>query len=166
MVWHKKHVFLAVTLAALAGFAAGAAAEDRQASGRAKAGPAQDITGVLASVDTEHGTITLRRVGADVDDVLLEKLKEAGKPKEAAGAADAKDPTDAKDSLVVAMASKAQIYIKFRTSPSVANNVTHPLADLREMIGYPVTIKGSRRGNGLVADEVIAWRGTPWKASK
>ena len=165
MVSHARRLAGAFVLLALTGIAA--SADEQQVAGRrAAARPAgNEITGVLAGIDPSHGTFTLRRVGVDVDDVLLERMKDAKQRKEAAKD-DRKDPDDAKNSLVVSLSSKAEIYIKFRTSPSVANNVTHPLEDLRPMVGYPVTIKGARRGEGLVADEVVAWRGTPWKTTK
>ena len=165
MVSHAQQLAGAFVLLALAGIAA--SADEQQVAGRRAAGrPAgNEITGVLAAIDPSHGTLTLRRVGVDVDDVLLERMKDA-KQREEAAKDDRKDADDAKNSLVVSLSSKAEIYIKFRTSPSVANNVTHPLEDLRAMVGYPLTIKGSRRAEGLVADEIVAWRGTPWKATK
>ena len=166
MISHAQRPIVAFVLLVLAGVAA--TADEQRVAGRPAAPrPAgNEITGVLAAIDAAHGTFTLRRIGVDVDDVLLERMKDAKERKGAAEEGDGKDAADAKDSVVVSLSSKAEIYIKFRTSPSVANNVTHPLADLRPMIGYPLTIKASRRGDGLVADEVVAWRGTPWKVQK
>ena len=75
----------------------------------------------------------------------------------------AQDKLPSEEEKLLAIRAKTKVYIKFRTSPSVANNVTRSLDDLRPMIGWPVTLKIARRGDGVVASQVIAWRGTPWK---
>ena len=130
---------------------------------------ANATTGVLASVDPEKGSFTLERVSVDVDDVLLEKLKEQGDGKKGDDAGKATEPKAAKDSgetKAFTTSAKCKIYIKFRSSPSVANNQERTLADLEPMVGWPVTVKSRVKADQSVAFEVIAWRGTPWKASK
>jgi hypothetical protein len=113
------------------------------------------MTGVLDSIAVKPGTLTIRRVGVDVDDVLLEKMKQRGREQKA--------DADAKDAVVVSLASKAEIYVKFRTSPSVANNVTHPLEDLRPMIGSPVTGKPASLQRVGVRDELCGLAGAAAK---
>ena len=126
--------------------------------------PARDdarrLTGVLKSVDAKHGTFTLEKLGADVDEVLTQKLKERGASKEDAG--DAK-PREKEKTRVVAIDAKTKIYVKFRSSPSVANNAEQQLKDLERMVGYPVSVMVGREGEPPVAAEVIAWRGTPMR---
>ena len=68
--------------------------------------------------------------------------------------------------VVFRLDPKAKIYIKFRSSPSVANNVEQSLNGLEKMVGYPATVHIGRKSDPLVASEVIAWRGTPWKVSQ
>ena len=118
------------------------------------------MTGVLAAVDPEKGTITLERVGADVDEVLLEKMQEQGR---ASKDKDKKDHAGDAAKSVVTVSAKAKLYIKFRSSPSVANNVEQKLDDLKPMVGWPVSVKVREKAAQPVAYEVIAWRGTPWK---
>ena len=121
-------------------------------------------TGVLASVDPEKGSFTLERVGVDVDDVLMEKMKERGED----GKKDDK-PKAAKDSgetKTFTTSAKCKIYIKFRSSPSSGNSVERTLADLGPMVGWPVTVKSRVKADQPIAFEVTAWRGTPWKVSK
>ena len=115
---------------------------------------ATHLTGVLKSIDPAHGTFTLEQVGVDVDEALSQRLKERG-AKDAAA--------DAGKTQVIAINAKTKIYIKFRTSPSVANNVEQELKDLQKMIGYPVTIEIAHKADPPVAAKVTAWRGTPWK---
>ena len=118
---------------------------------------ANRLTGILQAVDVKKGTFTLKDVGVDVDEALARKLKERGDGKPAA------DAGDAARTRVVAIEAKTKIYIKFRTSPSVANNAEMRLADLQKMVGYPVSVDVARDAEPVVAAEVIAWRGTPWK---
>ena len=118
------------------------------------------LTGVLQSVDAKHGTFTLENLGADVDEALSRKLKE---PRAAApGPAEAGRGSDTR---TVSVSGKTKIYIKFRTSPSVANNVELALKDLEPMTGYPVSVELAQAGERPVAATVVAWRGTPWRIS-
>ena len=138
------------------------------APGDGKKVPAKDanaITGVLRSVDARNGTFTLEQVGVDVDEALAANLKERGKDEGAGGRAKPRAAGDAK-TQVVAINAKTRIYIKFRSSPSVANNVEMQLKDLEKMAGYPVTAELATAGDKPVAAEVVAWRGTPWRVSK
>ena len=124
---------------------------------------ASHLTGVLKSVDVRHRTLTLDNVGVDVDDALSRKLRERARRE---GVSDAKPgPAEADKTQVVAIDAKTKIYVKFRSSPSVGNQVEHPLNDLEPMVGWPVTVGIGHKGEPLVASEVIAWRGTPWKIS-
>ena len=136
------------------------------AAPRDKAKPAkpanETMTGVLAAVDPEKGTITLERVGADVDDVLLEKMQEQGRAKKGEEKRKEEGSPDAAQS-VVTVSAKAKLFIKFRSSPSVANNAEQRLEDLKAMVGWPVSVKAREKAAQPVAYEVIAWRGTPWK---
>ena len=115
------------------------------------------LTGILKSVDPRHGTFTLERAGVDVDDALIEMLKQRGR--------DARETKDGEakqaEPVVVHLGSKAKIYIKFRSSPSIANNVEQTLADLERMVGWPVSATVGDKSDVVVAKEVIAWRGTP-----
>ena len=128
------------------------------------AGPKQDdgstLTGILKSVDSKKGTFTLVNVGVDVDEALLQKLKERGRERAAAPADKDGGAAEARP-VVVRLDSKAKIYIKFRSSPSVANNVEQSLPALEPMIGWPVTVTVGAKTDPVVAKEVIAWRGTP-----
>lgn len=132
------------------------------APARRVAGPTQDdghtLTGILKSVDAKHGTFTLENVGVDVDEALVRKLKERGR--ERASAPAEKEGGEA-GPVVVRLGAKSKIYIKFRSSPSVANNVEQSLTDLERMIGWPVTVAVGEKADPVVAKEVVAWRGTP-----
>jgi hypothetical protein len=126
-------------------------------------------TGVLASVDAEKGSFTLERVGVDVDDVLLEKMKERGdgkKADEGGKAADRKAAKDPGETKTFTTTAKCKIYVKFRSSPSSGNSVERTLADLEPMVGWPVTVKSRVKADQPIAFEVVAWRGTPWKVGK
>ena len=130
-----------------------------------KKAPARDVnrlTGILKSVDVKRGTLTLDDVGVNVDEALSRILKERGKDAGAGGPAKPRAAEDGK-TRVVAINAKTKIFIRFRSSPSVANNVEHELKDLQRMTGYPVTVEIGAKGEGGIASEVIAWRGTPWK---
>ena len=165
MSWQRIRGFVAFAVALLLGVGAAVGEGRNNAPGRRPAG--EEVTGVLESVDVEHGTFTLRRVGADVDDVLLEKMKERARGRGAdADEKNRPEGGEGREAVVVSLAPKAEVYIKFRTSPSVANNAERTLEDLRPMVGWPVSLKAARRGDGLVAAEVIAWRGTPWKVAR
>ena len=155
MPFTALHRTISVALLALALFAAapGTAAKPARPANEA-------MTGVLAAVDPEKGTITLERVGADVDDVLLEKMQEQGR---ASKDKDKKEDAGDAAKSVVTVSAKAKLYIKFRSSPSVANNVEQKLDDLKPMVGWPVSVKVREKAAQPVAYEVIAWRGTPWK---
>ena len=169
-------------LAPILAIATGGGERAVEAQGRSGGAPpsrAPAVTGVLASVDAERGAFTVERVGADVDDLLREKMKEnAGKGKgegnkeaERKGAPrprtgnKAGDGDDGKapdgESATFTLSSKAKIYVKFRTSPSVANNTECTLEDLEPMVGWPVSVKARGKAGQQVAYEVIAWRGTP-----
>ena len=150
---------LSVGLLALFSFALAGAAAPRDGR-KAPAKDANRITGILKSVDAAHATFTLEQVGVDVDEALAQKLKERGKDNDAKPA----KPQAADKTQDVSISAKTKIYIKFRTSPSVANNVELGLKDLQKMIGYPVTV--AVVGEKPVAAEVIAWRGTPWRLGK
>jgi hypothetical protein len=149
---------LSVGLIGLFAFALAGAAAPRDGN-KAPAREANRITGILKSVDAAHGAFTLERVGVDVDEALAQKLKERGKDKDAKAA----KPQAAENTQDVSISARTKIYIKFRTSPSVANNVELGLKDLQKMIGYPVTVEVAVAGEKPVAAEVVAWRGTPWK---
>ena len=133
------------------------------------------ITGVLKSVDAERGTLTIERLGVDVDEVLSEQLKARGKGDARAAAAADDDARrrrgDDEKPTVVNLSgnpgAKVKLYIKFRSSPSIANQLERSPADLQPMVGWPVTVEVVRRqGKRVVASEVIAWRGTPSKVSQ
>ena len=158
MPFTALHRTILVALVVLPLFAA--AAPDKSSK---PAKPANEaMTGVLAAVDPEKGTITVERIGADVDDVLLEKMQEPGRAKKGE---EKKDKVEEGEPArtVVTLSAKAKVFIKFRSSPSVANNVEQRLEDLKPMVGYPVSIKAREKAAQPVAFEVIAWRGTPWK---
>lgn len=177
-----RRTLQAALLAPILAIAAAGVARAVEAQGRSGGAPpsrAPAITGVLASVDAERGSFTVERVGADVDDLLREKMKEnAGKGKGAedkdaerkdaarrgAGGRAAEgdgDKAPAGESADFTLSSKAKIYVKFRTSPSVANNTECTLKDLEPMVGWPVSVKARGKAGQQVAYEVIAWRGTP-----
>jgi hypothetical protein len=119
-------------------------------------GDANRLTGILQAVDAKHATFALDKIGIDVDEALSQRLKERR----------AADPQHDGETLTVSTSAKTKIYIKFRSSPSVANNLELGLKDLEPMVGYPVTVEVARSGERPVAGTVIAWRGTPWKVSK
>ena len=152
---------LSVGLTALFTFALAGAAAPRDGN-KAPGGDANRITGILKSVDVAHGGFTLERVGVDVDEALAQKLKERRKDNDAKHA----KPQAADRTQDVSISARTKIYIKFRTSPSVANNVELGLKDLQKIIGHPVTVDVAVAGEKPVAAEVVAWRGTPWTAGK
>ena len=123
---------------------------------------ANRMTGILKSVDAAHATFTIGNVGVDVDEALSRRLKERDG---AAGKNAMPQAADAVKTQVVGIDAKTKIYIKFRSSPSVSNNAEQSLKDLERMVGWPVTLEIGRKGDPVVASEVIAWRGTPWKIS-
>src|SRR5205807_3993212 len=101
---------LSMEMFARLAFVALAAALFLGLAGAAKAPPAgEEMTGVLDAVDVKAGTFTIRRIGVDVDDVLLEKMKQRDRD------VDHKEARDGKDAVKVSLAPKAEIYIKFRT---------------------------------------------------
>jgi len=165
---------LLAPILAIATGGGGRAVEAQGRSGGAPPSRAPAVTGVLASVDAERGAFTVERVGADVDDLLREKMKEnagkgkgagdkdAGKdaPRRRAGEGEANKAPEG-ESADFTLSSKAKIYVKFRTSPSVANNAECTLKDLEPMVGWPISVKARGKAGQQVAYEVIAWRGTP-----
>jgi hypothetical protein len=114
-------------------------------------------------VDVKKGTFILKDVGVDVDEVLARKLKERGDAKGDDGAKP--QAADAGKTRVVAISAKTKIYIKFRSSPSIANNLELGLKDLQPMVDYPVTVEVALDAEPPVAAKVVAWRGTPWKVN-
>ena len=117
---------------------------------------ARNITGVLKGINTRNGTLVITSVGADVDQVLLEKMREQGR----APAADRPKtaPAAAKEDMELRITGKTGINVSFRTSPSVANSLERSLAELEPMIGYPVSIE---LGPTPTASKITVWRGTP-----
>src|SRR6476469_1252387 len=93
------------------------AAPPKKDAGRRDA-DANSLTGILQAVDVKKGTFTLKDVGVDVDEALARKLKERGDAKGDDGAKP--QAADVGKTRVVAISAKTKIYIKFRSSPSVA----------------------------------------------
>jgi len=154
--------FIIVSILAVVCSALAAAPPERR-GGKPDAKDANHLTGILSSVDVKHGTLTLDDVGVDVDEALDRKLKKQGKENDGRGPATPRTAGEQKAQVVIAITAKSKLYVKFRTSPSVANNVEQSLTDLQPMVGYPVTVTIGQNGEHPVASEVVVWRGTPWK---
>jgi hypothetical protein len=110
------------------------------------------VEAVLESLDVKARTITVR-LGKTVDEVLSEKMRERAKGKEES------KPAGEKKTFTLAN-RHVEIYLKFRTSPSVANNVEHELKDLQKMIGYPMELETDGK---TTVSGIVVYRGTPWK---
>ena len=136
------------------------AAPLQQGGGRRDA-DAKRLTGVLRSVNVKGGTFTLEQIGVDVDEALARKLKERGKV--AGGTTATPQAADGGKSQVLKVGAATKIYISFRSSPSVSNNLERELSDLQAMVGFPMTVELGANGEPPVAATVTAWRGTPWK---
>jgi hypothetical protein len=111
---------------------------------------------VLEAVDLKARTITVR-LGKSIDEALTERLKEAGKKEKAPVRLTGEKKT------YPLWDRHVEIYLKFRSSPSVANNVEHQLTDLEKMLTYPAELQLAERDGKPAVSSITVYRGTPWK---
>jgi hypothetical protein len=109
----------------------------------------------LEAVDLKRGTVTVA-LGRKVDEILTEVAVDA-KGTVRTGP----NPRLVARLVEIPVVGKAEIYIKFRSSPSVANNVQQELKELEKMLWWPATLDLGIQDGRLIVTKITAWRGSP-----